>query len=230
MHSLACRAPCTRSPAAPHALARLPRPTHSLACRAPRTRSPAHVRRALAHSPHLPHTTLATPAQRLTVRRLATEPPPLRPPPPPAGRELFALTGEALRDNLDPVLKVLAQAITEPKLVRWEVAEGKAAMGGVIHDLEADATTTLMEGVHSAAYGATSPLGHSRYAAEEDLADVDDVALRSFLAARVKGNNIVVVGNSQSTGWEGGGGAPAYVHARSHTPCGESRHCVSGQL
>jgi len=123
-----------------------------------------------------------------------------------AGRELFALTGEALRDNLDPVLKVLAQAVTEPKLLRWEVEEGKAAMAALIHDLEADPKTTLIEGVHAAAFGATSPLGHSQFAATEDLGDVDETALRSFLAARVKGNNIVVVGNSESLSQRGEGG------------------------
>lgn len=113
-----------------------------------------------------------------------------------AGREVFAYTGEALRDNLDGVLTALAESLTRPKLWSWEVNEAKAGMGAALDDIARNPKATLVEGLHAAAFGPTTGLGHSVFASASDLEDVDDAALRAFLGARVNAQNTVVVGTS----------------------------------
>jgi len=109
---------------------------------------------------------------------------------------VFAYTGEVLRDNVDMLVSVLAEAITQPKLWSWEVAEGIHALEPLAADAARNPKLALIEGLHAAAYGSTSALGHTMYARPSDLEDVDATVLRSFLGSRFNAANTVVVGCS----------------------------------
>jgi predicted Zn-dependent peptidase len=114
-----------------------------------------------------------------------------------AGREVFSYTGAVLRDAVDPLTGAIAEAITQPLLRDYEVAEAKHSMEPLIEAREADAAFNVLQGVHAAAYGSSSAIGHSTYASKSDLDDIDESTLRAFLGARFTANNIVVVANSK---------------------------------
>lgn len=121
-----------------------------------------------------------------------------------AGREVFSYTGIALRENVDGLVSVISEAITQPKLVDYEVKEGMAALASRLEAAHVGASTNptalLLEGVHAAAYGSTSALGHALYGASgAAFEDVDASALTSFLGGHFTGSNTVVVASSESS-------------------------------
>ena len=55
----------------------------------------------------------------------------------------------------------------------------------------------VLEGVHAAAYGSSSALGHSLYATPAGLADVTPETLQEFSKARVTAKHVVVAAISE---------------------------------
>ncbi|RYG52313.1 hypothetical protein EON67_01545, partial [archaeon] len=104
--------------------------------------------------------------------------------------------GECLRDNAEGVVSILSEAITQPKLLSWEVNESKDLVAEGVEAAHSNPLQHLMDGLHSSAFGYSSGLGHSLYPAAADLADVDADVLRQFLGARFTSKNMVVVGTS----------------------------------
>ena len=104
-----------------------------------------------------------------------------------------------LRDSVDGLVAALAEVITRPALHDWEVSEAKAALGAYVATQLADPRTALLEALHAAAFGATSPLGHSVLATPAALDSLDADALRAFLGARFAADKIVIAATSA---WE----------------------------
>lgn len=111
-------------------------------------------------------------------------------------REVFSYSGEVLRDNVEGLVSVLSEVTTQPKLWYWEVTEAKHALEGLIASQAADPKAAVLEGLHAAAYGSTTPFGRSVYASASDLEDVNDATIRSFLGSRFNAANAVIVANS----------------------------------
>lgn len=106
----------------------------------------------------------------------------------------FAYTGEVLRGGADAVASIITEAATAPKLWYWEVNEGKEAVAPLVEAVQASPVTALIEGVHAAAFGTDSALGHSLYATPESLGDVTADTLRGFLGATFVPENMVLSG------------------------------------
>jgi predicted Zn-dependent peptidase len=113
------------------------------------------------------------------------------------GREVFSYNGSALRGNLDGLVGVLSEVVTQPKLWSWEVDEAKAVAAELNAEKAADPQNAVLEAVHAAAFGETSPLGHSRFASSDDLEGVSADTLRSFLGARFAANKMVIAATSE---------------------------------
>jgi predicted Zn-dependent peptidase len=60
-----------------------------------------------------------------------------------AGREVFAFSGEVLREDASSVLDLLTEAATQPRLRSWEVAEGKVGSALVLRLASRCAVLTL---------------------------------------------------------------------------------------
>jgi len=112
------------------------------------------------------------------------------------GREVFAYTGETLRSTIPTVLETLGEVITAPKLYPWEVNE-------VIHEYEtvselaaADPNAIVTAGIHAAAFGAVSNLGHPVYPGKDAVHHVNSDTVRTFLGNQFSGSNIVVTGTN----------------------------------
>jgi hypothetical protein len=117
--------------------------------------------------------------------------------PPSASPLQFVYSGEALRGAASELTGVLAEAITSPRLAYYEVDEQKHTLAELIEAAGTDPSQALLEGIHAAAYGSESPLGHNLYASAEDLEDVSSEVLKSFLGAQFTAANMVVVGASE---------------------------------
>lgn len=109
----------------------------------------------------------------------------------------FVYSTEALRGAAEDAAGILAECITAPKLTYWEVNEQKAGLAELVEEAAADPSAAIVEGVHAAAFGAESGLGHNLYARSEDLEDVSSDVLRSFLGSQFTAANMVVVGTSE---------------------------------
>ena len=109
-----------------------------------------------------------------------------------AGREVFALTGESLRDGAFFLTDSLVESATELKLLPWEVSEALHELETVVSLQSSDPVTAVTESVHAAAFGALSPLGRSMIATSEELHDIDPEAIRTFLGGHFFGSNIVL--------------------------------------
>ena len=116
-----------------------------------------------------------------------------------AGRETFAYTGSVLRDSADGLASLMAEVITQPALHDWEVNEAKEALSAYVATQVADPRTALLEALHAAAFGATSPLGHSVLATPAALDGLDADSLRAFLSARFAADKIVIAATSAWT-------------------------------
>ena len=106
-----------------------------------------------------------------------------------AGREVFAVTGESLRDGASALTESLVESATELKLFPWEVSEAMHELETVTALQSSDPVTAVTESVHAAAFGPTSPLGRSMIATAEELHDIDPEAIRSFLGGQFLGSN-----------------------------------------
>lgn len=114
------------------------------------------------------------------------------------GREVFAYKGAVLRRGVGDLLAVVGDAIKAPRLVDYAVKEAAEALAPLAADLRAEPSVALMENVHAAGFGASSPLGRSIYASPEDLeaGAVTAETLTHFLGARFTGRNIVVAASN----------------------------------
>jgi predicted Zn-dependent peptidase len=118
-----------------------------------------------------------------------------------ATRETLQYTGTALRGEAERVVAALGEALTQPKMSDWEVAEEKAGpIAGRVADFASDAQTVVMEGLHAAAYGPTSGLGHGMYATPAGLGSIDASTLRAYLGNHFNASNMVVVGTNVDHG------------------------------
>jgi processing peptidase subunit alpha len=109
-----------------------------------------------------------------------------------AGREVFAFTGESLRDGASALTESLVESATELKLFPWEVSEAMHELETVVSLQSSDPVTAVTESVHAAAFGPTSPLGRSMIASAEELHDIDPEAIRAFLGSQFFGSNLVL--------------------------------------
>jgi predicted Zn-dependent peptidase len=108
----------------------------------------------------------------------------------------FAYTGESIRDAAPAVLAALGEAVTQPKLWPWEVDEGVHELEAIAEAEAANPTTALVNGIHAAAFGPTSALGHAPYPGKDGLHHVNSEVVRDFLGARYTAGNIVVSGTN----------------------------------
>ena len=102
--------------------------------------------------------------------------------------------GEVLRDGLPELASILGEAVTAPKLTYWGVNEAKGVLASHLASQGADPLPALVEALHAAAYGPTSPLGRSQYATQGGLDAVTSDVLAAFLGARFTGGNVVLSG------------------------------------
>lgn len=111
---------------------------------------------------------------------------------------MFAYKGAVLRRGAGDLLAVVGDAIKAPRLVDYAVKEAAEALAPLAADLRAEPSVALMENVHAAGFGASSPLGRSMYASPEDLeaGAITAETLTHFLGARFTGRNIVVAASS----------------------------------
>jgi predicted Zn-dependent peptidase len=109
------------------------------------------------------------------------------------GREVFSYGAEVLRDGADSAMAIVAEAATQPAFLPWTVAEGKQSLAALVDAQEADPVAALVEGLHAAAYGAASPMGHGLFATKAGLDDIDETTLSGFLGERFSAANAVVV-------------------------------------
>lgn len=108
----------------------------------------------------------------------------------------FAYTGEALRDSVATVAGALTEAVTQPKLWYWEVNETLHDVETVTEEKAANAASAVIEGVHAAAFGSGSSLGHGLTATTEGLHAISADTVRSFMASTFTAGNIVVSGTN----------------------------------
>lgn len=113
------------------------------------------------------------------------------------GREVFAYNGSALRGNVDGLVSVLSEVVTQPKLWSWEIDEAKQLAAELNAERAADPKNAALEAVHAAAFGESSPLGHSRFASSDDLEGVSAETLRAFLGQRFSANKMVIAATSE---------------------------------
>ncbi len=106
----------------------------------------------------------------------------------------LSYSGEVLRSSAGSLVEVLAEAASEPLLRTWEVEEAKASFSVSVEASASSPVTALLEGVHAAAYGRSSALGHGHFAAPEDLAALNSAVLADFLGSRALGGNAVLSG------------------------------------
>ncbi len=111
---------------------------------------------------------------------------------------MFAYKGAALRSSVDGLLGVIGEAVKTPALLPYAVKEAAEALAPLAADLRADPAVALLENVHAAGFGASSPLGRSVYASAEDLeaGAITSEAVAHFLGARFTARNIVVAATS----------------------------------
>ena len=65
--------------------------------------------------------------------------------------------------------------------------------------IQANPVVATTEGLHAAAFGAGSALGHSIYADATKLKGIDDMTLRQYLNATFRAGNMVVSATSKWT-------------------------------
>jgi len=117
-----------------------------------------------------------------------------------AGREVFTYSGSALRGSLDGLVSILGEAVTQPAMLPWEVKEAAEELSHTAEEQASDARVALLEGLHAAAFGQSSPLGRSVFASPSDLEGVSGKAMRAFLGARFAANKMVLTATSECAG------------------------------
>jgi mitochondrial-processing peptidase subunit alpha len=113
-----------------------------------------------------------------------------------AGREIFSFTGSALRENISGVAGIMAESLGSPAFYSYEVDEAKATVSEHIAEKLSNPSILLMENLHAAAFGSTTPLGHSLYGTAGSFSDIDSDVLRHFLGATINSSNVVLVGTN----------------------------------
>lgn len=86
--------------------------------------------------------------------------------------------------------EALIEAATQPKLFEWEVAEQLHELEAIMALHAAEPAMAVSEGVHAAAFGASSALGHSLIATPAQLHAIDAEGLRGFLGGRFFGEGM----------------------------------------
>ena len=114
-----------------------------------------------------------------------------------AGREVLSFTGEVLREDAPAVLALIGESLTQPRLKPWEVEEAKHDLAVLIEAQSTNPQIAVLEGVHAAAFGSSSALGHSVFATPAGLVDVDGEAIRGLLNGRATAKHVVVAAVSE---------------------------------
>ena len=100
--------------------------------------------------------------------------------------------GEVLRDGASELAEVMAESLTSPAFLSWEVS---AASGDLSEALACpEPSAALLVDLHAAAYGASSPLGRAVGGTAEGLEALDAASLRGALGARLTAANAVFSG------------------------------------
>lgn len=107
----------------------------------------------------------------------------------------FSYSAEVLRDGTEELVEILSDVVTAPKLIRYDIDEQKEGQfAAIVNDYSSNSVVALVESVHAAAFGNTSPLGHGLYASPAKVEELSNKELRDLLGKSVVGSNIVVAG------------------------------------
>lgn len=117
-----------------------------------------------------------------------------------ASREAIMFAAEGGRDAVDDMVSFIAEAVTEPALAPWDVKEWAHTIERDLDTLEASPDVTVGEALHAAAFGDSSPLGHSLYAARHRLSAISPDVLRDYAARTFGGKRMVFAGTNVDHG------------------------------
>ncbi|KAG1693723.1 hypothetical protein DVH05_023124 [Phytophthora capsici] len=110
-----------------------------------------------------------------------------------AGRDFVRYSVSVLPDQLDAAAEILAETTLAPKFALYDVDEQKKIVQAELEKITGDATASLIENVHSAAFYDDSTLGRS-LATAENLKSLSPEALWAYYDKYVNTSNAALVG------------------------------------
>lgn len=87
-----------------------------------------------------------------------------------------------------------------PRLTTYPCAAApeQEVLGGLLEEQARNPKIAVLEALHAAAFGSSSPLGHSTFPSAESLGAISSKTLRSFIKSRLNADDIVVAAVSES--------------------------------
>ncbi|XP_065225475.1 mitochondrial-processing peptidase subunit alpha [Planococcus citri] len=112
-----------------------------------------------------------------------------------SSRDAFMYAASALREGLDPVMKVIADAVLRPKITHEELTEAQETVRYELESLHSkpDQDLILMDLIHAAAYR-DNTLGLPKLCPEKNLLIIDRETIFTFLKNYYDPSRIVVTG------------------------------------
>ena len=109
-----------------------------------------------------------------------------------AARENIVYQVDTLKSSVPEAVAMLAETITKPKLLPWELSDAASVISADIADMQANHMALVQELVHGAAYGTSSPLGKPLQAKPSAIGNVDVDTLAAFISEQYVGSKMVV--------------------------------------
>ena len=107
-----------------------------------------------------------------------------------AARENMVYQVDTLTSSVPEAMSMLAETITAPKFLPWEVQDSASSIAADIADVQANPMAYVQELMHPAAYGASSPLGKPLMPKAAGGVDAD--TLGAFIADQFVPSKMVV--------------------------------------
>ncbi|GMF53276.1 unnamed protein product [Phytophthora fragariaefolia] len=110
-----------------------------------------------------------------------------------AGRDFVRYSVSVLPDQLEAAAQILAETTLSPKFALYDVDEQKKVVQAEFEKISQDATASLLEGVHAAAFYDDATLGRS-LVADDNLAALSPESLWAYYGKYVNTSNAALVG------------------------------------
>jgi len=101
-----------------------------------------------------------------------------------AGRENMVYQVDTLKEAVPEAVEILADTIFESKMLPWELDDEKKLIAKEVEELSKNPQQLLQDLSHTAAFGATSPLGKPLTCPKRNLDAVTPEVLKDFVAAQ----------------------------------------------
>lgn len=111
-----------------------------------------------------------------------------------SGREQIVLSIDILRDYVTEGIDLLADTVLHPSLLDEEIESIRTILNIELENIQENPQGLVQERMHEAAYGATSPLGHSLHAPQDRIAQLSASTVRNFMAKYFSPQRMVLAG------------------------------------